>query len=108
MSVPAATRKKVESLREQIRHHNYQYHVLDDPEVPDAEYDRLTRELQALESEYPELITPDSPTQRVGAAPISAFGTVQHQLPSYRWTMPSVRKSFAIFTVELQIGSKSK
>jgi DNA ligase (NAD+) len=81
MSVTAATRKKVESLREQIRHHNYQYHVLDDPEVPDAEYDRLTRELQALESEYPELITPDSPTQRVGAEPVSAFGTVQHQLP---------------------------
>jgi len=81
MSVSAAIRKKVESLREQIRHHNYRYHVLDDPEVPDAEYDRLTRELQSLESEYPELITPDSPTQRVGAEPVSAFGTVQHQLP---------------------------
>jgi DNA ligase (NAD+) len=73
--------KKIESLRDQIRHHNYRYHALDDPEIPDIEYDRLLRELQALEAEYPELITPDSPTQRVGDAPISAFGTVQHELP---------------------------
>lgn len=81
MSVPAATRKKVDSLRDQIRHHNYQYHALDQPEVPDAEYDRLVRELQKLESDYPELVSADSPTQRVGAEPIKAFGTVEHQLP---------------------------
>lgn len=81
MSVPAATRKRVDSLRHQIRHHNYQYHVLDEPDVPDAEYDRLVRELQQLEAKYPELITPDSPTQRVGAEPIKAFGTVEHQIP---------------------------
>ena len=81
MSVSEATRKAVEELRDQIRRHNYQYHILDDPLVPDAEYDRLVRELQAIEAEYPELITPDSPTQRVGAEPISAFGTVQHQVP---------------------------
>lgn len=77
----AATRKKAESLRDQIRHHNYRYHALDDPEIPDVEYDRLYRELQALEAKYPELVSPDSPTQRVGNAPISAFGTVQHELP---------------------------
>ena len=81
MTVSAATRKKSDSLRDQIRHHNYRYHALDDPEIPDAEYDRLMRDLQDLESEYPELVSPDSPTQRVGDTPISAFGTVQHELP---------------------------
>jgi DNA ligase (NAD+) len=72
---------KIEDLREQIRHHNYLYHVLDAPEIPDIEYDRLVRELQALEEAHPELITPDSPTQRVGAQPVAAFGTVEHRLP---------------------------
>ena len=81
MTASKATTDKLESLKQQIRHHNYRYHVLDDPEVPDAEYDRLVRQLQAIESENPELITEDSPTQRVGDAPISAFGTVQHQVP---------------------------
>ncbi len=81
MTASAATRKKVESLRSEIRHHNYLYHVLDDPDVADAEYDRLVRDLTALEKENPDLVTPDSPTQRVGAEPIKAFGTVQHQIP---------------------------
>jgi len=81
MTASAATIKKVESLRSQIRHHNYRYHVLDEPEVPDVEYDRLVRELQDLEKKHPELVTADSPTQRVGAEPIKAFGTVQHILP---------------------------
>ena len=73
--------KRIEELREQIRYHNHRYHVLDDPEVPDAEYDRLTRELRALEEAHPSLVTPDSPTQRVGDTPVSAFGTVEHRLP---------------------------
>lgn len=81
MTVSATIQETLESLREQIRHHNYRYHVLDDPEVPDAEYDRLMCELRALEKEHPELVAADSPTQRVGAAPIAAFGTVQHQVP---------------------------
>ena len=81
MTAPAATRKKVESLRSEIRHHNYLYHVLDDPEVPDAEYDRLIRELTALEQDHPELISKDSPTQRVGAEPVKAFGTIEHTVP---------------------------
>ena len=81
MIVAAAAHKKIDSLREQIRHHNFRYHALDDPEIPDVEYDRLMRELQSLEQENPKLVTTDSPTQRVGDAPISAFGTVQHQLP---------------------------
>ncbi|MGI9222144.1 MAG: NAD-dependent DNA ligase LigA [Woeseiaceae bacterium] len=73
--------KQIEELREQIRHHNHRYHVLDDPQIPDAEYDRLMRQLQALEKENPGLVTPDSPTQRVGDAPVSAFGTVAHRIP---------------------------
>jgi DNA ligase (NAD+) len=81
MNVSATTRKKVDALRKKIRYHNHRYHALDDPEIPDVEYDRLMRELQILEQENPKLITPSSPTQRVGEIPISAFGTVQHQMP---------------------------
>src|SRR6185312_9979057 len=68
-------------LREQIDDANHRYHVLDDPDIPDAEYDALMRELEALEIEHPELATPDSPTQRVGAAPSSAFLSVRHEMP---------------------------
>jgi len=81
MTVSATIHHELSSLKEQIRHHNYRYHVLDDPEIPDIEYDRLMRRLQALEKDHPKLVTDDSPTQRVGDKPISAFGTVQHQLP---------------------------
>ncbi len=81
MTVSATLRKKANSLRDQIRYHNYRYHALDDPEIPDAEYDRMMRALQALEAAHPEIISQDSPTQRVGDAPISAFGTVRHQIP---------------------------
>ena len=73
--------KEIEDLREQINRHNYLYHVLDAPEIPDVEYDRMVRRLQELESQHPELITPDSPTQRVGAAPISHFASVKHRIP---------------------------
>ena len=73
--------QRAEKLREQIDYHNYRYYVLDDPQIPDAEYDRLLRELQALEAKHPELITPDSPTQRVGAQPLAAFGEVRHEVP---------------------------
>lgn len=74
-------RDRAAELRRQIEHHNYRYHVLDDPEVSDAEYDRLMRELSALEARFPELVTADSPTQRVGAAPLAEFGEVVHRLP---------------------------
>ncbi len=67
-------------LRTLLERYNYRYHALDDPEVPDAEYDRLMVELRALETEHPDLISPDSPTQRVGAAPVAAFGTVRHRV----------------------------
>ncbi|MEX0754318.1 MAG: NAD-dependent DNA ligase LigA [Actinomycetota bacterium] len=75
----AAAKLRVEELREQINHHSYRYHVLDDPEVADADYDALVRELAELEERFPELITPDSPTQRVGATPTDLFKPVRHR-----------------------------
>jgi DNA ligase (NAD+) len=72
---------KIEKLREEIRHHEHRYYVLDDPEISDAEYDRLVNELKALEAEHPELVTPDSPTQRVGGKPREGFVKVQHSSP---------------------------
>lgn len=75
------SKKAVGELRTAIEQHNYRYYVLDDPAVPDAEYDRLMQQLKALEAEHPELITPDSPTQRVGATPRQGFGTVRHAVP---------------------------
>jgi len=77
----ATIEEQISQLRTQLRHHEYQYHVLDAPEVPDAEYDRLMRELRELETAHPELVTADSPTQRVGAAPLSAFEQVRHRVP---------------------------
>ncbi len=70
-----------EELRSQINYHDYRYHVLDQPEISDAEYDELVRRLRAIEEHYPELITPDSPTQRVSGQPVEAFGVVQHREP---------------------------
>ena len=67
-------------LRELLERYNYRYHALDDPEVPDAEYDKLMGELRTLETEFPQLLTPNSPTMRVGAAPLSVFGTVKHRV----------------------------
>ena len=72
---------RVAELRRELNHHNYRYYVLDDPTVPDAEYDRLMVELRRLEEMHPELVTADSPTQRVGAAPAEGFTQVQHRLP---------------------------
>ncbi len=81
MTAPNAVHQRVEALRAEIRHHNHRYYVLADPQVPDAEYDRLFAALRALESEYPSLITPDSPTQRVGAKPQPEFLEVRHAIP---------------------------
>lgn len=72
---------KIEKLRDLIDYHNHRYYVLDSPEISDEEYDRLMRELKSLEDEHPQLVTPDSPTQRVGAAPVEAFGVVEHREP---------------------------
>ena len=74
-------KKRIEELREIINYHNYRYYVLDSPEISDAEYDELMKELRQLETEHPELVTPDSPTQRIGAPPVEAFGVVEHPQP---------------------------
>ncbi|MGZ8578981.1 MAG: DNA ligase LigA-related protein, partial [Actinomycetota bacterium] len=77
----AAAKVRVEELRTEINHHSYRYHVLDDPEVSDAEYDDLIRELVELEDRFPVLVTPDSPTQRVGGPPADLFAPVIHRAP---------------------------
>ena len=73
--------RRADELRRQLAAHNYRYYVLDDPQVPDAEYDRLMQELRSLEAQHPEIVTPDSPTQRVGGAAAAQFGTVPHRVP---------------------------
>ncbi|HVM12691.1 MAG TPA: NAD-dependent DNA ligase LigA [Actinomycetota bacterium] len=77
----AEAKRRVEELRDVIHHHDYRYYVLDDPELSDAEYDELMRELRALEEEFPELITPESPTQRVGGEPTQLFAPAEHRAP---------------------------
>ncbi len=78
---PKDVDKKIEALREKIRHHEYRYYVLDDPEISDADFDKLMQQLKGLESDHPELVTSDSPTQRVGGKPREGFVKVQHSSP---------------------------
>lgn len=73
--------QRIRDLRQSINYHNYRYYVLDSPEISDSEYDRLMQELRQLEAGHPDLVTPDSPTQRVGAPPVEAFGVVEHPQP---------------------------
>src|SRR5512135_3027109 len=79
--MPSGFLARAAALRREIERHNYAYYVLDQPEISDAEYDRLFRELQALEAEHPELATPESPTQRIGAAPATALAKHTHRHP---------------------------
>ncbi|MCG6935278.1 MAG: NAD-dependent DNA ligase LigA [Proteobacteria bacterium] len=95
MAAPTKIKKRIEALREQINYHNYRYYVLDDPEIPDAEFDRIMRELQDLEQDYPDLITTDSPTQRIGAEPLKKFSEVKHEIP-----MLSLANAFSDSEVE--------
>ena len=81
VSSEQSTRRAVDELRRLVEHHNYRYHVLDDPEIPDSAYDALFDELKAIEEAHPELVTPDSPTQRVGGAPAAGFTKVEHLQP---------------------------
>jgi len=81
MSVPREAAERAAALRREIEYHNYRYYVLDAPVISDAEYDALLRELLELERRYPELVTPDSPTQRVGAPPRADMGEVRHAVP---------------------------
>src|SRR2546430_2754110 len=81
MPSTASVEKRIDELRKQIDHHNYLYYVEARPEISDREFDRLLDELKRLEAEHPELVTPDSPTQRVGGEPIEGFVTVKHKVP---------------------------
>ncbi|WP_129232777.1 NAD-dependent DNA ligase LigA [Cronobacter condimenti] len=99
--------EKLTQLRTTLRHHEFLYHVMDAPEVPDAEYDRLMRELRALEEAHPELVTPDSPTQRVGAAPLTAFSQVRHEVPMLSLDNVFDETSFLAFNKRVQDRLKS-
>jgi len=80
-NIDPAVIRKVDDLREALHRHNYRYYVLDDPEISDSEYDRMMQELTRLETDYPELSSPDSPTLRVGAPPLDKFETIEHSIP---------------------------
>lgn len=95
VSPPEAVIQQIQFLRVTIELHNYRYYVLNEPTIPDAEYDRLFHELQQLEQQYPELITLDSPTQRVGAAPLDEFSQFKHRTP-----MLSLSNAFEAAEVE--------
>ncbi|KTF14767.1 NAD-dependent DNA ligase LigA [Pseudoalteromonas sp. H105] len=88
---------KIHSLRQQLDDHNYNYYVLDNPSIPDAEYDRLLRELSALETEHPEYLSPDSPTQKVGGAALAKFDQVTHQVPMLSLDNAFSDEEFAAF-----------
>ena len=95
---------RIEALREQIRRHDHQYYVLDSPELSDAEYDVLFRELQTLEDIFPDLRTPDSPTQRVGGEPLSSFPSVQHQAPMLSLDSDQTEEALRRFTERVEKG----
>ncbi|MFQ7388387.1 MAG: DNA ligase LigA-related protein [Escherichia sp.] len=99
--------QKLTELRTTLRHHEYLYHVMDTPEIPDAEYDRLMRELRELEAQHPELITPDSPTQRVGAAPLASFSQIRHEVPMLSLDNVFDEESFLAFNKRVQDRLKS-
>ncbi len=78
---PDQVARRIQELRDIIELHNYNYYVQDTPTIPDAEFDKLFRELEELEQRYPHLVTPDSPTRRVGAPPLKAFSQIVHRTP---------------------------
>src|SRR5712692_8529224 len=97
--------KKIESLREKIRHHEYLYYVLDQPEISDADFDKLMQQLKDLEAEYPQLVTPDSPTQRVGGKPREGFVKVPHSSPMLSLDNTYSEEELAEFDRRVREGS---
>lgn len=97
--------QRVEELRSVIDDHNYRYYVLDDPRIPDAEYDRLFRELQTLETDYPELASDNSPTRRVGSAVETSFEEVVHRLPMLSLDNAFSEDELRDFDRRVKIGS---
>lgn len=102
-----SVQEKMIALQTLLRRYEYQYHVLDEPEVPDAEYDRLMGELRTLEEAHPEWVTSDSPTQRVGAAPLSAFEPVRHEVPMLSLDNAFDEESYLAFNKRVQDRLKS-
>ncbi len=102
--LPADIAAQIDTLREQLRYHNHRYYVLDDPEISDAEYDSRYRALQALETEYPQAITSDSPTQRVGGAPVSGFSEVAHDPPMQSLDNAFSQEEFSDFLRRVREG----
>ncbi|WP_410687709.1 NAD-dependent DNA ligase LigA [Avibacterium paragallinarum] len=94
--------QQIEQLRQTLRHHEYQYHVLDNQQIPDAEYDRLFNQLKALEQAYPEFADPHSPTQRVGAKPLAGFAPVTHEIPMLSLDNAFSDEDFAAFVKRIQ------
>ncbi|TYA32248.1 NAD-dependent DNA ligase LigA [Aggregatibacter actinomycetemcomitans] len=94
--------QQIDDLRKTLRHHEYQYHVLDDPQIPDSEYDRLFHQLKALEQQHPELVTADSPTQRVGARPLSEFAQIRHEIPMLSLDNAFSNEEFFSFVKRIQ------
>jgi len=101
--------EKINQLRDVLKHHEYLYHVNDDPEITDAEYDALLEQLREWESQYPELMSPDSPTQKVGASPSTAFEPVTHQVPMLSLDNVFDEKGFLAFNkrVSERLGAES-
>lgn len=102
-----SVQEQITALRTTLRHHEYLYHVMDTPEIPDAEYDRLMVQLRELESAHPDLITTDSPTQRVGAAPLAAFEQVRHEVPMLSLDNTFDEAGFLAFNKRVQDRLKS-
>ncbi|TYA87757.1 NAD-dependent DNA ligase LigA [Aggregatibacter actinomycetemcomitans] len=94
--------QQIDDLRKTLHHHEYQYHVLDDPQIPDSEYDRLFHQLKALEQQHPELVTADSPTQRVGARPLSEFAQIRHEIPMLSLDNAFSNEEFFSFVKRIQ------
>ena len=101
-AVPASVQRRVARLRAEIDRHNHRYHVLDDPEISDAQYDLLLVELRALEADHPALVVPDSPTQRVGGAPAAAFRQVRHRVPMLSLANAFAREDVVAFDRKLR------
>ncbi len=97
-------RENIQALRDQIRQHNHRYYILDDPIISDGEYDALLRELEQLENQYPEFVTPDSPTQRVGAKPLSKFDSVPHRIPMLSLSNAMNEDELYLFNDQVQKG----
>lgn len=107
-AVSVEKKQTLAELKERINTHNYRYYALDEPSIPDAEYDRLMRELQAIEAEHPEWITPDSPTQKVGAAALTSFAEVEHEIPMLSLDNAMNADEFQAFYQRLQERLKTR